>query len=65
MSFMFQRCNLSACELSFDNVPVPVENVIGEIGGGFKVSSEASFICLHNGDSVIFVNMCCVSDRSP
>lgn len=28
----------SACEVSFDNVPVPVENVIGEVGGGFKVS---------------------------
>lgn len=28
----------SACEVSYDNVPVPVENVIGEIGGGFKVS---------------------------
>lgn len=26
-----------ACEVSFDNVPVPVENVIGEVGGGFKV----------------------------
>lgn len=27
----------SACELSFDNVPVPLENVIGDVGGGFKV----------------------------
>uniref|UniRef100_A0A8C6LVB2 Complex I assembly factor ACAD9, mitochondrial n=1 Tax=Nothobranchius furzeri TaxID=105023 RepID=A0A8C6LVB2_NOTFU len=26
------------CEVSFDNVPVPVENVIGEIGGGFKIA---------------------------
>lgn len=25
-------------EVSFDNVPVPVENVIGEVGGGFKVA---------------------------
>lgn len=24
--------------MSFDNVPVPVENVIGEVGSGFKVS---------------------------
>lgn len=23
--------------MTFDNVPVPVENVVGEIGGGFKV----------------------------
>uniref|UniRef100_A0A3Q2PCQ9 Complex I assembly factor ACAD9, mitochondrial n=1 Tax=Fundulus heteroclitus TaxID=8078 RepID=A0A3Q2PCQ9_FUNHE len=26
------------CEVSFDNVPVPVENVIGDVGGGFKVA---------------------------
>lgn len=30
----------SACEVSFDNVPVPVENVIGEVGGGFKVRAK-------------------------
>uniref|UniRef100_A0A3Q1CUF4 Complex I assembly factor ACAD9, mitochondrial n=1 Tax=Amphiprion ocellaris TaxID=80972 RepID=A0A3Q1CUF4_AMPOC len=29
----------NTCEVSFDNVPVPLENVIGEVGGGFKVSS--------------------------
>ncbi|XP_030585190.1 complex I assembly factor ACAD9, mitochondrial isoform X1 [Archocentrus centrarchus] len=28
----------NTCELSFDNVPVPVENVIGEVGGGFKIA---------------------------
>lgn len=28
----------NTCEVAFDNVPVPVENVIGEIGGGFKVA---------------------------
>jgi alkylation response protein AidB-like acyl-CoA dehydrogenase len=27
----------SACEVHFDNTPVPIENVIGEVGGGFKV----------------------------
>ncbi|TNN79613.1 Acyl-CoA dehydrogenase family member 9, mitochondrial [Liparis tanakae] len=26
----------NTCEVSYDSVPVPVENVIGEIGGGFK-----------------------------
>lgn len=31
----------SACEVHFDNTPVPVENVLGEVGGGFKV-------CLNN-----------------
>ncbi|KAF6725398.1 Acyl-CoA dehydrogenase family member 9, mitochondrial [Oryzias melastigma] len=28
----------NTCEVCFDNVPVPVENVIGEIGGGFKIA---------------------------
>uniref|UniRef100_A0A673ANT4 Complex I assembly factor ACAD9, mitochondrial n=1 Tax=Sphaeramia orbicularis TaxID=375764 RepID=A0A673ANT4_9TELE len=28
----------NTCEVAFDNVPVPVENVIGEVGGGFKVA---------------------------
>ena len=28
----------NTCEVQFDNTPVPPENVIGEIGGGFKVA---------------------------
>ncbi|XP_069034414.1 complex I assembly factor ACAD9, mitochondrial isoform X1 [Embiotoca jacksoni] len=28
----------NTCEVSFDNVPVPVENVIGGVGSGFKVA---------------------------
>lgn len=28
----------NTCEVAFENVPVPVENVIGEVGGGFKVA---------------------------
>uniref|UniRef100_UPI0037E7A584 complex I assembly factor ACAD9, mitochondrial n=1 Tax=Semicossyphus pulcher TaxID=241346 RepID=UPI0037E7A584 len=28
----------NTCEVNFDDVPVPVENVIGEVGGGFKVA---------------------------
>ncbi|XP_056129727.1 complex I assembly factor ACAD9, mitochondrial [Lampris incognitus] len=28
----------NTCEVSFDNVSVPVENVLGEVGGGFKVA---------------------------
>ena len=28
---------MAACSVSFDNTPVPVENVLGEVGGGFKV----------------------------
>ena len=26
-----------ACELHFDNTPIPIENVLGTVGGGFKV----------------------------
>lgn len=41
-SFLILLWNLSAlspaCEVAFDNVPVPLENVIGEVGGGFKVT---------------------------
>ena len=29
----------NTCEIYFDNTPVPIENVLGEVGGGFKVSS--------------------------
>ena len=29
---------VAACEVHFDNTPVPAENVIGEVGGGFKVA---------------------------
>lgn len=36
-SILIRHLTLAACEVSFDNVPVPLENVIGEIGGGFKV----------------------------
>ncbi len=35
----------STCALSFENVPVPVENVLGEIGKGHKVA----FNCLNLG----------------
>ncbi|XP_019724295.1 complex I assembly factor ACAD9, mitochondrial [Hippocampus comes] len=28
----------NTCEVSFDNVPVPLENVLGEIGDGFKIA---------------------------
>lgn len=28
----------NTCEVTFDNVPVPLENVIGEVGGGFKIA---------------------------
>lgn len=37
MSIVNRLFCVLACEVSFDNVPVPVENVIGEVGGGFKV----------------------------
>ncbi|RXM93495.1 Acyl-CoA dehydrogenase family member 9, mitochondrial [Acipenser ruthenus] len=28
----------NTCEVNFENTPVPIENVIGEVGGGFKVA---------------------------
>lgn len=28
----------NTCEVHFDNTPVPIENVIGEVGGGFKIA---------------------------
>ncbi|XP_072027169.1 complex I assembly factor ACAD9, mitochondrial-like [Amphiura filiformis] len=28
----------NTCEVHFDNTPVPIENVLGEVGGGFKVA---------------------------
>ncbi|XP_077428508.1 complex I assembly factor ACAD9, mitochondrial isoform X2 [Vanacampus margaritifer] len=28
----------NTCEVSFDNVPVPLENVLGELGDGFKIA---------------------------
>jgi alkylation response protein AidB-like acyl-CoA dehydrogenase len=31
----------STCELNFDNVEVPVENVLGEVGKGYKIAIEA------------------------
>ncbi|KAL3853840.1 hypothetical protein ACJMK2_017341 [Sinanodonta woodiana] len=28
----------NTCEVHFDNTPVPAENVLGEVGGGFKIA---------------------------
>ena len=28
----------TACEVHFEDTPVPIENVLGEVGGGFKVA---------------------------
>lgn len=30
----------NTCEVTFDGTPVPVENVLGEVGGGFKVAMK-------------------------
>ena len=38
------KCSNTA-EVYFDNTPIPAENVIGEVGGGFKVAMEI----LNNG----------------
>lgn len=34
--------SFSACEVHFENTRVPIENVLGEVGGGFKVRHESS-----------------------
>lgn len=34
---------LKACEVTFENTKVPIENVIGEVGGGFKVIYTALY----------------------
>ncbi len=31
---------IAACEVHFDNTPVPVENVLGEVGSGFKLAMK-------------------------
>lgn len=36
--YLFIVCfYFSACEISYEDTKVPIENVIGEVGGGFKV----------------------------
>lgn len=35
---------VSACEVHFENTKVPIENVLGEVGGGFKVSCWQQFL---------------------
>ncbi len=37
-----------ACEVTFEDTKVPIENVIGEVGGGFKViqTLHCTFITL-------------------
>lgn len=37
---------LPACEVSFDSTPVPVENLIGEVGAGFKVTLHSLSVSL-------------------
>ena len=40
---------LSACSVHFDNTPVPLENVLGQVGGGFKVKITQ----YHNNNVII------------
>ncbi|KAH0517104.1 Acyl-CoA dehydrogenase family member 9, mitochondrial [Microtus ochrogaster] len=35
----------NTCEVHFENTRVPVENVLGEVGGGFKVKLTAEYAC--------------------
>ena len=38
--------SVAACAIHFDSTPVPAENVIGGVGGGFKVCSPSNSIIL-------------------
>lgn len=42
--FSLSLLTFTACEVTFDNVPVPLENVIGEVGSGFKVSFSGCWL---------------------
>ena len=35
----------NTCEVHFENTPIPIENVLGEVGGGFKIAMNI----LNNG----------------
>ena len=37
-----------ACEIHFDNTPIPVENVLGKVGGGFKVFFAIPYLFYQN-----------------
>jgi alkylation response protein AidB-like acyl-CoA dehydrogenase len=37
LNFLFHICNLFF-EVNFENTPVPAENVLGEVGDGFKIA---------------------------
>ena len=40
-SYWINRCCFFlflACEVNFEDTPVPIENVLGDVGGGFKVA---------------------------
>ena len=40
--------SLQACEIHFDNTPIPVENVLGKVGGGFKVFFAIPYLFYQN-----------------
>ncbi len=50
---------LPACEVHFDNTPVPVENVLEKEGAGFQVKSV--YIYAANSETAV----CQVSFRKP
>lgn len=38
IDLQFQFEYFSACEVHFEDTPVPIENVLGEVGSGFKLA---------------------------
>ncbi|XP_064604825.1 complex I assembly factor ACAD9, mitochondrial-like [Liolophura sinensis] len=55
----------NTCEVYFDNTPVPLENVLGEVGGGFKVAmkilNSGRFSMGSSGAGIVkkLINMTC------
>jgi alkylation response protein AidB-like acyl-CoA dehydrogenase len=37
----------STCQLAFDNVKIPKENIVGEVGKGYKVGPSCSLLPSH------------------
>ena len=48
------KCS-NTSEVYFENVPIPVENVLGETGGGFKVSVKCLWWFIITIDKVLYI----------
>lgn len=53
--YLFVYIYSSASEITFEDTKVPIENVIGEIGDGFKVSHVQPQIWCFKYDDVMLI----------